>query len=189
MDFNSFNNFAQSGASEEGVSARFYDRTVKTERIDAQGFPVFAEVCFCEIRLKDNVSEIFDQPASIDKIRRFPREYALYQQQRRQAAEGTPLEQFAFLSKPEIEALKARGIYSVENLSALDDEKANALGIAKERAQARKFIEQARDNRCIEEWRRKEERYRARIASLEEDVAVLRRAAVKRENILKGEKS
>ncbi len=189
MDFNSFNNFASVNNSEEGVSARFYDRTVKTDRIDEQGFPVFAEVCYCEIRLKDNVSEIFDQPAAIDKIRRFPREYALYQQQRRQAAEGTPLEQFAFLSKPEIEALKVRGIYSVESLSALDDDKAAALGITKEREQARKFIEQAKDNLCIEKWRRKEEQYQARIASLEEDIAALRQASAKRKNMQKGERN
>jgi len=72
MDFTSFNNFAIAPSSEDGVVARFYDRTIKTEKLDAHGFPVFAEVCFCEIRLKDNVSEVFDQPATIDKIRRFP---------------------------------------------------------------------------------------------------------------------
>jgi len=175
MDFTSFNNFAIAPSSEDGVVARFYDRTIKTEKLDAHGFPVFAEVCFCEIRLKDNVSEVFDQPATIDKIRRFPKENAHYQQIRKQAAEGTPLEQFAFLSKPEIEALKVRGIYSVESLSALNDERANSLGIIKERNQARKFIEQAQNNQCIENWRQKEEQYLARIAKLEEDIGLLRK--------------
>lgn len=187
MDFNSFNKFASAPATEDGVAARFYDRTIKTDKLDAQGFPVFAEVCFCEIRLKDNVSEVFDQPATIDKIRRFPREYAHYQQIRKQAAEGTPLEQFAFLSKPEIEALKVRGIYSVESLGALDDDKSNSLGIARERDQARKFIEQAQNNQCIEKWRRKEEQYLARIARLEEDIASLKQTAGKRKGSNKGE--
>ncbi len=189
MDFNSFSHFTTGHVAEEGVSARFYDRTVKTDKLDAQGFPVFAEVCFCEIRLKDNVSEIFDQPATIDKIRRFPQEYAHYQQARRQAAEGTPLEQFAFLSKPEIEALKVRGIYSVESLSALDDDKAETLGIRKERDQARKFVERAGDNLCIEKWRQREEQYQARINKLEEDIAALRKNVSARRQKSGGEKS
>lgn len=187
MDYNNFNDFTSLRSSEEGVSARFYDRTVKTDCLDAQGFPVFAEVCYCEIRLKDNVSEIFDQPASIDKIRRFPQEYALYQHQRKQASTGTPLEQFAFLSKPEIESLKVRGIFSVESLSALDDTKANTLGVIKAREQARKFIEQAKDNHCIEQWRKKEEQYLAKISSLEEDLKALRQVSHNSKNA-KGEK-
>ena len=79
MDFSAIENFGPAAPSEDGVSARFYDRSQKTDKIDAYGFPVFENVCFCEIRIKDNNSEIFDQPATADKIRRFPQEYARYQ--------------------------------------------------------------------------------------------------------------
>ena len=56
MDFLTFEKIAKNTQPEEGIFARFYDRTVKTGRIDKHGFPVFENVCFCEIRLKDNNS-------------------------------------------------------------------------------------------------------------------------------------
>lgn len=174
MDFNSFNNFAVHNHSEEGIAARFYDRTVKTAKLDNHGFPIFEEVCFCEIRLKDNLSEVFDQPATEDKKRRFSAEYAHYLQARKQVQIGTPLEQFAFLSKPEVEALKVRGIYSIEALSELDDAKAADLGVTKERDLAQKFKQQAEGNLNLSRWQKQEEDYKARIHRLEEDIQSLR---------------
>ena len=70
MDFAMFEKFANNSGSEEGVAARFYDRAVKTGEVGENGLPKFKLVCFCEIRIKDNTSEIYDQPASEEKIRR-----------------------------------------------------------------------------------------------------------------------
>ena len=91
MDFAMFEKFANNSGSEEGVAARFYDRAVKTGEVGENGLPKFKLVCFCEIRIKDNTSEIYDQPASEEKIRRFPAEYARYQLGKKQVVDGTPL--------------------------------------------------------------------------------------------------
>ena len=61
MDFAMFEKFANNSGSEEGVAARFYDRAVKTGEVGENGLPKFKLVCFCEIRIKDNTSEIYDQ--------------------------------------------------------------------------------------------------------------------------------
>ena len=41
---------ASKGNQNKDMTARFYDRSVKTERIDENGLPVFEDVCFVEIR-------------------------------------------------------------------------------------------------------------------------------------------
>ena len=66
MDFAMFNKIATDSCSEDGVAARFYDRVVKTGEIDANGLPKFRLTCFCEIRIKDNTSEVYDQPATAE---------------------------------------------------------------------------------------------------------------------------
>ena len=124
MDFKLFDKIAQNTNPEDGIVARFYDRSVKTEEVTKDGFPFFQNICFVEIRIKDNTSEIYDQPATPDKIKRFPVAYARYQLMKKQVKEGTPLEQFAFLTAGEVESLKIRGIFTVEALAGLEEEKA-----------------------------------------------------------------
>ena len=152
MDFAMFEKFANNSGSEEGVAARFYDRAVKTGEVGENGLPKFELVCFCEIRIKDNTSEIYDQPASEEKIRRFPAEYARYQLGKKQVVDGTPLEQFAFLNRAEVETLKVHGIFTVEALAAVDPDKSRQLGLEEERQLAEKFLEQARDNLSLKRW-------------------------------------
>ena len=179
MDFSTFERIARNVAPEEGVCARFYDRSIKTEQIDEHGFPVFKNVCFCEIRIKDNNSEIFDQPATEEKKKRFPLEYARYQLAKKQVENGTPLEQFAFLTLSEVDALKSRGIFTVEALAGLDSVRAENLGVSRERELAVKFTEQAAGNKAVSDWQQAEEKYKARIKKLENEVKTLRAALKK----------
>ncbi len=183
IDFAAFEHIARNSSAEEGVSARFYDRSIKTDKIDEQGFPVFQNVCFCEIRIKDNNSEVFDQPATEEKKKRFPQEYARYLLSKKQIAEGTPLEQFAFLSLSEVEALKCRGIFTIETLAELDTDKASGLGVLRERNLAQKFKQQAANTKQLSDWQAEEEQYIQKIIELEDEVKSLRLALSK-----KGEK-
>lgn len=174
MDFATFERVARDSSSEEGVFARFYDRAVKSNELGENGLPKFKMICFCEIRIKDNNCEVFDQPATPDKIKRFPAEYARYQLGKKQVKDGTPLEQFAFLSAAEVETLKIHGIFTVETLAELPKEKAVQCGLENEKALAMKFLEQAHNNAAIADWQKKEEEYRHKIALLEEEIASLK---------------
>ena len=175
MDFAMFEKIANNSCSEEGVVARFYDRAVKTGEVGANGLPKFRLACFCEIRIKDNNSEVYDQPTTAEKIRRFPVEYARYQLGKKQVVEGTPLEQFAFLNRAEVETLKVHGIFTVEALNEMPEDKAVQLGIADERHLAQKFLQQAKNNLSLKQWQQKEEQYLDRIKYLEEQVAELKK--------------
>lgn len=174
MDFATFEKIAAGTSAEDGVSARFYDRAVKTGALSADGLPQFKMQCFCEIRIKDNNSEVYDQPATEDKIRRFPKEYACYRLAKKEAENGTPLQQFAFLDAAEIESLKLRGIFTVEVLAGLSDERAAELGLTEEKALAVKFVEQARGNLNLAQWQKKENEYLQKIKMLESKIEDMR---------------
>ena len=58
----------------------------------------------------------------------------------------------------EIESLKIRGIFTVEALAQLDENKAQQLEISQEQQLAQKFIAQARDNKQLLNWQKKEEK-------------------------------
>lgn len=175
MDFDTYQKLIEQNKNhqDDGVSARFYDRAVKTGQLDDNGIPKFSIVCYCEIRIKDNTTEVFDQPATKDKIERFPVEYARYQLSRKQVKDGTPLEEFAFLSLSEIESCKYRGIFTLEALSKLSDEHARNLNLFKEKNMAVRFLENNRKLKKFEDIENIQNNYEQQICSLKKQIADL----------------
>ena len=57
MDFAMFQQMLNQKETEKNVAARFYDKAVKTEEVAANGLPIFKNVTYIEIRLKDNNTE------------------------------------------------------------------------------------------------------------------------------------
>ena len=173
MDFAMFQQIASQVENEKNVAARFYDKAVKTSEVSEKGLPIFKNVTYVEIRIKDNNTEVFNQPATEEKIKRFPKEYALYKMSKEQAKDGTPLEQFSFLSAAEIATCKARGVFTVEALAELDYAKVNSLGLQNEHVLAQMFLETSGDNLKLKKFAEREKEYKSKIAELEEKVASL----------------
>lgn len=173
MDFAMFQKIAAHIEDEKNVAARFYDKAVKTDKITENGLPVFKNVTYVEIRIKDNSTEVFNQPATSEKIRRFPKEYALYQLSKAQTKNGTPLEQFSFLDAAQIATCKNRGIFTVEALADLDFEKVQNLSLQNEHILAQMFMEQAQNNSKFKDFADKEQKYKDTIAALKEKVQLL----------------
>lgn len=189
MDFALFQQIAANAEDERNVAARFYDKAVKTDKVAANGMPIFKNITYVEIRLKDNSTEVFNQPATEEKIKRFPREYALYKMAKEKIKDGTPLEQFAFLTAAEIETCKSRGLFTVEDLAALSKEKVQFLGLENEHNLAQKFVENAQNNKMVAEMAAKEKEYQRQIADLEDKVRNLQQTLQKRSwSFHKGEK-
>ncbi len=175
MDFSTFQNMIDGHRGEEGVFARFYDRAVKSSEVNDNGLPIFNNKTFIEIRTKDN-SDVYDQPAREDHQKRFPVEYSRYLLEKKQVTEGTPLNMFAFLTAAQFETCKSRGIFTVEVLAQIEDERAKALNLEQEKALAIKFIEGAKGNKAISDFAKKEKEYKAKIKKLEEEIKALKAA-------------
>ena len=176
MEYALIQQIMNQGESEKNVAARFYDKAVKTSEVAENGMPVFKNVTYVEIRLKDNNTEVFNQPATAEKIRRFPKEYALYQLSKKQIEKGTPLEQFAFLTAAEIATCKSRGVFTVETLAELDFDKVQSLGLQNEHVLAQMFLEKSNNNKALNDFIEKELEYEREIEALREQLAVVQRA-------------
>lgn len=176
MDYALFQQVIGQSESEKNVAARFYDKAVKTNEVAKNGLPIFKNVTYIEIRLKDNSTEVFNQPATDEKIRRFPKEYALYQLSKKQVENGTPLEQFAFLTAAEIATCKSRGVFTVEALAGLDIDKVQSLGLQDEHVLAEMFLEKSNNNKMLDDFAKKKVEYERALEALREQLAVVQRA-------------
>ena len=173
FDFAMFRQFADNTNDDRNVAARFYDKAVKTTEMNDNGLPIFKNVTYVEIRLKDNNTEVFNQPASLEKIKRFPREYELYKTAKAQIKEGTPLEQFAFLTAAEVATCKNRGVFTVEALADLSEDKVKSLGLQNEHKFAEIFMRNAKSNNKVADFARKEKEYADKIAEYKEKFELL----------------
>lgn len=183
IDFSAFQGLLTTrNPDQTDVFARFYDRSVKTDKINPKtGLPVFKNVCFVEIRIKNNNTDIYDQPATEEKIKRFPIEYNRYMLCKKQTQEGSPLEQFSFLNAAQVDTLKYHGIFTVEALAALTERQAQDLDIPDEWQRAKSFLSNAKQQWDAQEWADRCQALEEQVRSLQEALAEAK-AALDRKN-------
>lgn len=150
FDFAMFDSVLNS-KRDSGVYARFYNKFVKTGNIQENGMPEYKERLYVEIKVRGD-ADVTDRPADENDIRRFPQDYNLFLVKKEKMKDGTPLNQFAFLSVPQLEACDKRGILTVEDLAKLTDEQAKELSLVDERNCAVKFLEMAENNAVIAKY-------------------------------------
>lgn len=172
-DFYMFQNMINNQKSEEGVFATFYDKMVKTGEFNDKGLPVFITKTYVKIRIRDN-SDIYEQPASDKDINRFPTEYNRYLLEKKEVEKGTPLTQFAFMNLEQLETCKMRGVFTIERLSDLTEEQAQDLSLTKEKELAIKFLEVSKNNKTLDDFLKKEKKYKAEIKKLTAEVERLK---------------
>ena len=149
------------------VFAKFYDRTIKTNDINPEtGLPVFKEVCFVEIRIKNNMTDVVDQPATPEKIARFKAEYQHYLDAKEKAKSGTPLNIFAFLSPLEIATLNAHGLYTLEEFVGLKRVEAEDLALLNEWEKAQSFLKIHQNQQMVENLKAENEALKKEIEAL-----------------------
>jgi hypothetical protein len=175
LDFAMFNNYLQNEGKETGVFARFFDKWVKTGNVQENGLPEYKERCYVEIKVK-NSTDAPIRPADESDIRRFPQQYAFYKAKKEKQKDGTPLNQFAFLSLPQLEACDMRGITTIEELAALDDDKVKALNLTDAKELAMRFLDLAKNNQALAQMEAENKALRSEIETLKEENKALKEA-------------
>lgn len=173
-DFGLFQQILNDSHAQRGVFARFYDKYVKTDKIGGNGLPIFRCLVYLEIKIKDQ-HDVVDRPAGQEDFVRFAREYAAYRLKKEKIKSGTPLNQFAFLSAPQIECCEFRGILTVEDLAALKDEQALTLGLKEEKELAVRFLTASDKNKMIADFEKEIANLVSENERLKEENAALKR--------------
>jgi len=173
---------------EENLMVRFYDKVIKTDDVRENNMPVFIERTYIEIRIPDD-RDVVNRPADKEDMERFPTEYRRYLNNKKKAINGTPLNQYSFLTAIQAENCKYLGIETVEELAELSDDKVQAFDLLNERTAARTFLENAKGftakeeqyKTAIEELRTQNEELKAEVEKLNAEIAALKTAKTKEE--------
>lgn len=140
-----------SHGDDAGLFAEFRMEAVQNHaKSRAEARAVFEEVPFITILFPGDKTKKVDRPVKLEDdvdgpsdLTRFPRQWARFQAQEKQAADGLPVEQWSPLSKSQALELKAMNVHTVEQLAALPDTALTWLGARDLKAQAQTWLDKA----------------------------------------------
>ena len=114
------------------LACKFYSRPVKME-FDSQtaGRPIFKDVDYVQIFVPGDSTSILDTPAREDHKKRFPLQWAHYQNKHGGDAReiGTPLAQWPRITPAQVEELRALKFYTVEAIAHASDQNIQHIGM------------------------------------------------------------
>lgn len=142
---------------------------------DAKGYPVFKEVPHIVVISPGIPPTTVKVVARQKHIKRFPKEWEQFQRNNQAGAniEGTPLTQWPPIERNQVESLRCAGIYTVEQLAALNSEQARSSGLGVDRLSeiAKRWLEQAKSGSAITQLSAQNESLQAQLAAMQQQLA------------------
>lgn len=124
--------FAGATNPDSRLACRFYSRPVKMD-FDSQkaGRPIFKDVDYVQIFVPGDSTSVLDTPAREDHKKRFPIQWAHYQNKHGGDAReiGTPLAQWPRITPAQAEELRALKFYTVESIAHASDANIQHIGM------------------------------------------------------------
>jgi len=119
---NETNQAMGSAPGDETLLVRFYPKTIKLiHESERQGKPCYEEKIYIDIRVPGERSIGVGRPVRDEDKQRFPRHWAAYEQRMEAPEEGTPLSEWAGVTRSEVEELSFQHVKTVETLANLSD--------------------------------------------------------------------
>jgi len=133
---------------DESLLVKFFHKTMPDKEASAQeNRAIFKEVEYVDIRVAGSRSSHVCRPARPHDISRFPRHYDAFKQRKEIPLEGTPLVEWALISRSQAEELSFANVKTVEQLAAMADNFASQrMGGYDLKAKAVKWLETAKEN-------------------------------------------
>lgn len=135
---------------------------------EKQGRPIYKDVPHIRIHFPgDRTKQIFRPVKMQDDMqgpsdpRRFPKQWEAFREQRAQVQEGTPLEQWAPVSRSEVMSLKAMHIHTIEQLATIADHNLSWLGARELREKAAAWLANADGGKEVTRLTAENEKLRA----------------------------
>lgn len=132
----------------------FIEPTKNNAKSEEEGRPIFETRKFVELKQPGDkswsfIDEIDDDgrgKSGCDYSERFSREYQAFKRGEERAAVGTPLDEWAPLTRSRVAELKASNIFTVEEYANVPDNTLQKLGMRarEEREKARAFLDSAK---------------------------------------------
>ncbi len=125
-------NFVGASNPDAPLAAKFYSKPIQDMfRSSQENRPIFNDVVYIEIFTPGNQLNIIDTPMREEHKRRFPLQWAAYQNAHSgdQREIGTPISQWPFITAAQAEELKALKFFTVEMLANASDLQVSSVGM------------------------------------------------------------
>ena len=176
-DFN-LNDFSPSGTSEadKGLLVKFFikSREDKAQSL-AEGRPIFKDVEYIDIKIPGNRNGGACRPATANDKARFPEHYRRFKDRvEGEEVVGTPLTEWAPISRSMAEELKFFNVSTVEQLATMADVHVTKfMGLLPIREKAKLWLENAEKEKPMWEMDQKNRELQAQIDDLQKSIASL----------------
>lgn len=160
---------------DSALHVRFYSRPVQNHfKTRKEGTPIFEDIIYVEIHTPGNQLNVIDVPAREDHKRRFPMQWAHFQNTHGKDATvvGTPLSQWPLLTAGTAETIKGLGFHTVQQVAFASDEQIQKIGMYAGmsplvfRDRAKRFLEAAHGEASANKHAEEMEAMKKQIAEL-----------------------
>ena len=167
----------QYGGGDSKLLVMFYTRpTHNPAKSTESGRPIYEDKTFVRIQVPGERFNIVDRPANVNDARRFPVQYAQFQQGAEQRPEGTPVN-LLFADRPSVAAmLEASGVHTVEMLAGLSGTAIDSIGMGAQHYvnEAQKYLEMSNKGVGANKLKAELEERDRKIRSQEHEIAMLK---------------
>jgi len=169
---------------DSGLYVEFYWREVQNEQKSlAEGRPIFESKEYIKIMAAGDKTKNWDRPvrkksngSEPSDLDRFSRQWAAFQRQDVQVTEGTPVTEWAQITRSDAANLKSRGIHTIEHLAGLSDGNIDFLGGRKYRDMAIAWIAKAKEGVTSVQWAKERSDLQDQITALTNQINGLKSA-------------
>jgi hypothetical protein len=158
------------GEQKETAIAEFYNEAVQNNfKTGQEGRPIFDDKIFIRIMIPGDRHTVVERPCKDEDKQRFPVQWARFQLQESQTADGTPLEQWPMMTPALVRTFKASNVPTVEALANVSDGNLNNLGMgAREwRERAKAYLDHAKDSAASSRLLAENEDMKAQLATMQ----------------------
>lgn len=162
--------------TDDGLIVCFYlEAEYQQAASEKENRPIFADVPYIWIRFPGDNSRELKQKAKDHHKRRFPQQWAAFEQQKEEVHEGTPLSEWGPVSKSLALNYKGLSIHTVEQLAAVPDSALQGMGHGARplRDKAIVWVEQARGAAPLLELKAENERLKDDLSAKDTQISEL----------------
>jgi len=175
------NNYHVQYGSDEGLYVEFSIEAIQNQaRSDEEGRPIFEDKEYITIRIAGDNKTVRKRPVltkwegnTPPDTERWPRQYQAFKNQQSQAIDGTPITEWAAITKSDAMSMKALNIHTVEQLAALGENNMQWLGARVMRDKAKAFLEQGKSGAVSSKLIAENEQLKADMEALKNQMAAL----------------
>jgi hypothetical protein len=164
------------GEQKETAIAEFYNEAVQNNfKTGQEGRPIFDDKVFIRIMIPGDRHTVVERLCKEEDKHRFPVQWARFQLEESQTADGTPLEQWPMMTPALVRTFKASNVPTVEALANVADGNLHNLGMgAREwRDRAIAYLNRAKEGAIASKLQAENEDLRAELDALKANVADL----------------